>query len=142
MANPMMKSDPPRCAVPFLELVLTRIRYGRRMLRSSARRLFNKTVKSARKSDERIRRVLGPDVMVCVSVTDLAPGQSDKDILERHRATGRLPYAGIVLVLRDQSVWRVGGQDVAMVDDGDAVADGLGLFHRVRGEQDAASLVA
>src|ERR1700728_80054 len=111
MASPIMKSDPPRCAVPFFELVDTRIRYGSRMLRSSARRLFNKTVKSARRSDERIRRVLGPDVMVCVLVTDLAPGQSDKDILERHWATGGLLYPGIVLVLRDQLVRRVSGQD-------------------------------
>src|ERR1700678_4083906 len=108
MASPIMKSGAPSCAVLFLELVDSRIRNGSTMLRISARRFFRKTVKSALKSDVRTRRVLGPEVMVCVLVTDLAPGQSDKYVFERHCATSGLPHPGIVLVLLNQLFWRVG----------------------------------
>ena len=99
MLSPMTKSDPPRFAVPFLESVDTKIRYGSRMLRSNERRFFRKTVKSARKSDVKIRRELGLAVMEGALVTDLAPGKADKDIFECHRATRGLADERIVLVL-------------------------------------------
>ena len=59
MLSPMTKSDPPKCAVPCLELVDSRMRYGSRMLRINDLRFFRKTMKSARKSEVRMSRVLG-----------------------------------------------------------------------------------
>jgi hypothetical protein len=73
IANPMTKSGPPRCAVLAAELVDTRMMYGRRMLMIRERRFFSRTVKSARRSDFKIKRFLGAAVKECVLVTDLAP---------------------------------------------------------------------
>ena len=42
----------------------------------------------------------------------------------------------LVEVVVDQGVWRVESYDLARVDDGDPIAEGLGLFHIVRGEED------
>src|SRR5208282_1449372 len=106
MDSPMTKSAPPRCAVPCLELVDTRMRYGSRMLMISDRRFFRKTMKSACRSDVKIRRMLGAAVVdrMLVLVTDLAPGQADKDIFECHRAPRGLADERIVLVLLDQFI--------------------------------------
>ena len=74
------------------------------MLRISDLRFFRKMMKSARKSDVKIRRVLGAAVMDCVLVTDLAPGKADEDVFECHRATSSLTDERIVLVLLNQLV--------------------------------------
>jgi hypothetical protein len=129
MLSPMTKSDPPKFAVPLLELVETKMRYGSKMLKTSDRRFFRKTMKSARMSDLRIRRVLGAAVFDCSLVTNFAPGQANKDVFESHRPTRGPAHEGIVFMLLDQLVWRIGRKHVAMVDDCDPVAHGLGFLH-------------
>ena len=42
-------------------------------------------------------------------VTDLAPGQPDEDVLESHLAVGYVADPGVVLVLLDQVMRRLGG---------------------------------
>ena len=63
---------------------------------SSDRRFFKKTMKSLRKSDAKIRRVLGVAAMDGALVTDLAPRKADKDIFECHSATRGLADERIV----------------------------------------------
>src|ERR1700733_10754978 len=72
-------------------------------------------------------------------VKDLAPGESDEDILERHIAVGDRPDAGVVLMLLDQFLRGLDCQQLAVVDDRDAVADRLSLLHRMSRQQDASA---
>jgi hypothetical protein len=62
MLSPITNSDPPKFAVPFSELVETKMTYGSKMLRINDRLFFKKTMKSARSSDAKTRRVVGAAV--------------------------------------------------------------------------------
>ena len=129
MLSPMTKSDPPRFAVPFFELVETRMTYGSKMLRTNDRRFFRKMMKSARRSDVKISFFVGVTAIGCVLVTDFAPGEADKDVFECHGTTRGLADERVVPVLVNEVARRTGGQHGAMVDDGDPVTYGLGLLH-------------
>src|ERR1700744_2530924 len=117
------------------------------MLMMSARRCLRNTRKSARSKELNTRRSGGPAAVpwgvgtVLELVTDLAPGESDEDILERHLAARDGPDAGVVLMLLDQFVRGLDRQQPAVVDDRDAVADRLGLLQRMSRQQDAPPLL-
>src|SRR5690242_7533496 len=105
------------------------------MLVISARRCLRNTRKSARRSEANTSRRGGPVTApggvasVLELVTNLAPGESDEHILERHLAMGDLADAGIVPVLLDQVVRGLERQQRAVVDDRDPIAHRLGLLH-------------
>src|ERR1700760_2481798 len=145
MANPITNSAPPNLSVALFPLVLTRTKTGSSMLMMSARRCLRKTRKSARSRELNTRRSGGPVTVpsgvgaVVELVTDLAPGQTDEDILERDPAAGDRPHARIVLVLLDQIVRGLDREKRAVVDDRDAVAHRLGLLHRMCRQQDASA---
>src|SRR5579859_6795298 len=141
MARPMTNSPPPKRWVALLPVVLTSTKTGSTMLMISARRCLRNTTKSARSRAPNTRRSCGAAVLVEL-VTDLAPGESDEHILERHLAVGYLADPGVILVLLDQVVRRLGGQERAVVDDRDAIADRLGLLHGMGRQQDAPALLS
>src|ERR1700735_3060533 len=96
---------------------------------TSARRCLRKTWKSARNSEAKMSRSDGAAGLSSDGATglsrllaDLAPGQPDEDVLEGHGPVGDLTHAWIVLVLLDQVVGRLGGQQLAVVDDRDSIA--------------------
>jgi hypothetical protein len=60
MANPITNTGPPRCCVAVLELVLKSTKTGNRMLKSTARRFFKSTRKSARNNEVRTSCSGGP----------------------------------------------------------------------------------
>ena len=111
------------------------------MLISSARRLFRSTAKSARSSELITSWSGGPEAGREL-VTDLAPGEPDEHVLEGHLAVGDLANLGVVLVLGDQVLRCLTRQQRAVVDDRDAIADGLGLLHRMGGQEDAPALLS
>src|ERR1700723_3856402 len=111
------------------------------MLRSKDRRFFSKTTKSARTSDEKIMRVFGAPTTGCVLVTYVTPCKADEDVFEGHRTTSGLKNQWVVAVLLDQIARWARVEHLAVVDDGDPVADRLGFLHRVSGQEDASPFV-
>ena len=77
-----------------------------------------------------------------MSIANLAPGKSDEDVIEGDLTMGHLAHAGIILVLLDETSGCIDRQKLATIDDRHTVTDGLGLFHGVRGEEDAPAGVA
>src|SRR5579862_2636279 len=76
------------------------------------------------------------------SVTQVASGQRDENVLEGDLSVRRLEDPGIVAMGGDEVGRRAHGQDLPVVHDGDAIADRLRLLHRMGREQDAAALLA
>ena len=72
---------------------------------------------------------------------EIAPREADEDVLQCHGTVSYLEDSRIVLVFLNEVLRSLGGQQLAMIDDGHAVADSLSLFHRMRGQQDAASIL-
>src|ERR1700733_10692309 len=136
MARPTMNSAPPNFCAALSLLVVRSRKIGRAALMISARRCFKKTTKSARSSDLRTSPSGGAAVGWEL-VTDLAPGETDEHVLQGDLTVGDVPNPRIVAVLGDQIPWRLGGEQGAVVDERDSIADRLGLIHRVRGQEDA-----
>jgi len=62
------------------------------------------------------------------SVTQLAPCQADEYVFERDLAPGDPFHLGVVAVFGYQAGRGVETHDLPVVDDGDAIADGLGFL--------------
>src|ERR1700685_3145596 len=131
-----MNTAPPNLCVALSPFVLSNRNSGSRRLMTSARRCLRNTEKSARNSEANTTRREGPAGRSRL-VTDLAPGEPDEDVLEGHVPVSDLAHPRIILVLLDQVVRRLRGEQLAVVDDRDPVAHGLGLLHRVGRQQDA-----
>src|ERR1700691_5854139 len=136
-----MNAAPPNLCVALTPFVLSSRNSGSSRLTNSARRCLRKTKKSARNSAAKMPRSDGVTGLSML-VTDLAPGQPDEHVFQGHLPMGDVAHSRVVLVLLDQIVWRLGGQQLTMVDDRDSVAHRLGLLHRVGGQEDASSLLA
>ena len=74
---------------------------------------------------------------------DFGAGQTDENVFERDlSAAGSADDLGTVAVFVDYCLRRVDGDDFAMINDGDAVADGFGFFHRVGGQENPMAFVS
>src|SRR4029077_1465410 len=129
----------PRLPAPNAYMTTT----GRTRLTPSARTFLNCTLKSAPSSEVSIKPIPGAVVVRCraigKSVTQLAPRQADEYIFERDLSPGDLFHLRVVAVFGYQARRSVEADDLPVVDDRDAIADGLGFLHRMRGEQNAAA---
>src|SRR5947209_7511255 len=102
---------------------------GSARLKTRARPFLTWTLRSASRSEVRIRPIFGA-AATCLpaamdSVTDLAPGQPDEHVFERDVAPGDALHVRVVSMLGYQPGRRVEAHDLAVVDDRDAVADRL-----------------
>src|ERR1022692_704263 len=138
----MTESEPPNCCAAFCESVDRRITSGMTVLRISDKRFFKNTMKSARNSELSTNRRDGRAGAGSVLITDRAPGQADEDIFEGHLAACDVADPRVVPVFFDEITRGFIGEQRPVVDDAHSVADGLGLFHRVGGQQDASPFVS
>src|ERR1700742_1013268 len=132
----MTNSAPPKLWVALFPVVLTRTKTGSSRLMISARRCLRNTRKSARSREVNTSRSDGAGFALEL-VTNLAPGESDEHVLQRHLTASDLLDPRIVPVLLDQVMRRLGRQERAVIDNRDPIADRLRLLHRVRRQQDA-----
>src|SRR6202020_2442996 len=132
----MTNSAPPTLWFALFAFVVTSRKIGSSRLTTSARRCLRNTRKSARNKEEKTIRSDGA-AGVSRLVTDFASRQSDEHILEGHIPVGDLTDPWIVLVLLDQVMRRLRGQQLAVVDHGNPIAPRLGLLHRMRRQQNA-----
>src|SRR5450830_215380 len=115
---------------------------GSAMLTTRDCELLASTVKSARISEPRIIFRAGRAVPDAASLTKVAPCQPDEHVFQCDLAAGDLHDPRVVPVLRDEVVRCLDGEEPAVVDNRDAVTDGLRLLHGVRRQQDAAAVTS